>query len=90
VNILALAPVLANKIGAHHERVPTELSQRRPDRRSNPPPDQHATEAAAGLSGARHSRAVELRELIADAIAFARRLSIVVQGDQRAKLQSHE
>jgi hypothetical protein len=47
---------------------------------------QHATDAAAGLSDARHSRAVELAELIADAIAFCRRLSICVQGDQRAEL----
>lgn len=39
--------------------------------------------AAAGLSDARHSRAVELAELCADAIAFCRRLEIVVQGDQR-------
>lgn len=52
---------------------------------------QHASDAAAGLSGARHARSVELAELIADAIAYCRRLSMCVEGDQRAEeLQSHE
>jgi hypothetical protein len=41
--------------------------------------------AAAGLSDARHARAVELVELIADAIAFTRRLTMVVEGDLRAE-----
>jgi hypothetical protein len=44
----------------------------------------HAVAAVTGLSGARHSRAIELCELIADALAFTRRLSIVVEGDLRA------
>lgn len=52
---------------------------------------QHATDAAAGLTDARHTRAVELCELVADAMAFCRRLSVCVEGDQRAEeLQSHE
>ena len=44
-----------------------------------------AAAAAAALSGARHGRAVELAELIADAIAFVRRLAVVVEGDLRAE-----
>lgn len=44
----------------------------------------HAADAAGGLSGARQTRAAELQELIADAIAFCRRLGIVVEGDARA------
>jgi hypothetical protein len=44
----------------------------------------HAVEAATGLSDARLSRAVELAELIADGLAFTRRLSFVVTGDIRA------
>jgi hypothetical protein len=44
----------------------------------------HAVAAATGLSGARHSRAIELAELVADAIAFTRRLSVIVEGDLRA------
>jgi hypothetical protein len=46
---------------------------------------QDALDAAAELSGARHSRAVELAELVADAIAFTRRLSMCVEGDLRAE-----
>jgi hypothetical protein len=45
----------------------------------------HAVEAATGLSDARLSRAVELAELIADGLAFTRRLSFVVTGDMRAE-----
>jgi hypothetical protein len=45
----------------------------------------HAVDAATGLTGARHSRAVELAELIADGRSFGRRLSVVVEGDLRAE-----
>lgn len=44
-----------------------------------------AVDATAGLSGARQARAVELRELIADCIAFTRRLAMVTEGDLRAE-----
>jgi hypothetical protein len=41
-----------------------------------------AAEAADNLTGARQARAVELRDvLIGDAMAFARRLAFVVEGD---------
>jgi hypothetical protein len=43
-----------------------------------------ALDAAAELSGARHSRAVELAELIGDGLAFCRRLSTAGNGDIRA------
>jgi hypothetical protein len=45
----------------------------------------HALDAAAGLAGARHSRAVELTELVANGLAFCRKLSIIVEGDLRAE-----
>jgi hypothetical protein len=45
---------------------------------------EHALAAATGLSGARHQRAIELAGLIADALAFTRRLSTVIEGDLRA------
>jgi hypothetical protein len=45
-----------------------------------------AVDAATGLSGARQARADELSELIRDAVALARRLSTVVEGDLRADL----
>jgi hypothetical protein len=44
----------------------------------------HAVDAAAGLAGARQHRAVELTELVADGLAFCRKLSIIVEGDIRA------
>jgi hypothetical protein len=43
----------------------------------------HAVAAASGLAGARHSRAVELAELIADALAFCRRLAFITESDLR-------
>lgn len=42
-------------------------------------------DAASGLTGARRSRADELTELLADALAFTRRLAMVVEGDLRAE-----
>jgi hypothetical protein len=42
-------------------------------------------EASIRLSGARHSRAVELYTLVGDAIAFAERMAFVVEGDLRAE-----
>jgi hypothetical protein len=45
----------------------------------------HARDAAGGLTGARHSRAEQLAGLIADGLAFTRRLSMVVEGDLRAE-----
>jgi len=44
-----------------------------------------AVDAASGLSGARRGRADELAELLADALAFTRRLAMVVEGDLRAE-----
>ena len=42
-------------------------------------------DAASGLTGARRSSADELTELLADALAFTRRLAMVVEGDLRAE-----
>jgi hypothetical protein len=44
-----------------------------------------AVDAAGGLAGARQARADELVELLADALAFTRRLSVIVEGDLRAE-----
>jgi hypothetical protein len=43
-----------------------------------------ATLAAAHLAGARKTRAIELSELVADAIMFCERLSTIALGDYRA------
>ena len=43
-----------------------------------------AKAAAGKLAGARQTRAHELIELLADALAFAERLAFVVEGDYRA------
>ena len=40
--------------------------------------------AAVHLSGARRTRADQLAEMVADALAFVTRLSMVVEGDLRA------
>jgi hypothetical protein len=47
--------------------------------------DAVAAAATGFLSSARHSRAVELADKLADAIAFAERLAFVVEGDLRAE-----
>ena len=44
----------------------------------------YAVAAASGLTGARCARADQLVGLLADALAFTRRLSMVVEGDLRA------
>lgn len=44
----------------------------------------------ASLTGARRTRATELAEMIADAIAFADRLRFVVVGDLRAEQCAEE
>jgi hypothetical protein len=47
----------------------------------------HALDAASGLSGARHSRAVELAGQVADGLAFCRRLAVIIESDLRYEQQ---
>ena len=48
------------------------------------PAHSHAVAAADGLDGTRLARADELVQQLANALAWARRLSMVVEGDLRA------
>jgi hypothetical protein len=49
-----------------------------------------ATDAGTRLTGARHARAVQLAEKIADAIAHAQRLAFFVEGDLYAADEAGE
>ena len=51
---------------------------------------QDATDAETQLTGARHARAVQLAEKIADAIAHAQRLAFFVEGDLHAADEAGE
>jgi hypothetical protein len=62
---------------AHHE-LTTSLADLRSAHRA-------AAAAALRLTGSRHSRAAELAEDLADAIAFCDRLCVVVEGDLRSE-----
>jgi hypothetical protein len=50
----------------------------------------HVLVATNHLTGARHTRAVELGELIDDAAAFTTRLAFITEGDLRAEAADND